>query len=77
MISPTHARKTAFSRPSAKFPALQRPVKLGWDLSVEREEIKGEMSPPVDMVGRQYVVSYDSPGQKSEVEKKEKKGWWW
>ena len=54
-LTPTHTRKTAFSRPSTKFHSLKRQVKPGWGLSVERDEIKGEMPPPVDMVGRQYL----------------------
>ena len=40
-LTTTHTRKTAFSRPSTKFHALQRTVKPGWGLSVERDEIKG------------------------------------
>ena len=40
-LTTTHTRKTAFSRPSTKFHALQRPVKPRWGLSVERDEIKG------------------------------------
>ena len=40
-LTTTHTRKTAFSRPSTKFHALQRTVKPRWSLSVERDEIKG------------------------------------
>ena len=47
-LTTTHTRKTAFSRPSTKFHALQRTVKPRWGLSVGRNEIKGEMPPPVD-----------------------------
>ena len=72
-LTPTHTRKTAFSWPSTKFHAHQRPVKRGWGLSAERDEIKGDNATSSRHGGMTIpVVSYDGSRRKSEEAKRKK-----